>query len=262
MKYKNKETRNFGFQPPTIEESDFWFGSKKLGSVDLNPSGDWKLSLPRFEPQRKKIETSACVTYTILSDIEALEKFQYGTEPNYSDRYIAKLSETDPNSGNTPKKVCEIIRKYGLVNEEDWSFVDDIGEYYKEIPQELIEKGKKWLEQNDFGYEWVDADKIDEARKRSPVSVAVYAWSMNELEEYVRMGNSNHYTLAYNKNADGNILVFDSYENPFLKTLAKDHKIEFAQIYTLTKKTPEIKKNFLRVIHNWFLSLLTKLGIL
>ena len=131
--------------------------------------------------------------------------------------------------------------------------MDDLTEYYKEIPQWLIDKGKKWTEKNDFGYEWVDVDKIDEARKRSPVSVAVYAWTANELEEYVRLGNSNHYTLAYHKNPAGKILVFDSYENPFLKTLAKDHNVEYAQMYTLKKKLPDRSgRSFLKKIYDWF----------
>jgi len=228
--------KNFGFIPPIISPTDYFLGSKKLGSVDLNPSGNWKLSLPRFEPQRKREETSACVTFTILSDIETLEKFQYGVEPNYSDRYIAKLSGTLPNSGNTPKAVCETIRKYGLVNEEDWPFVEDINEYYKEVPLDLIEKGKKWLERYDFGYEYVKENQIDIALKRSPVSVAVYAWSQNEKSEFIRLGASNHYTLHFLKDDFGRLLVFDSYENPYLKTLAKDHDVEFAQMYVLKKK--------------------------
>ena len=161
-----EEIKRYGFLPPKIEDSDFWLGSKKLGSKEINPTADWQVYLPRFEPQSKRTETSACVTFTILSAIETLEKFQYGIEPNYSDRYIAKLSGTDPNSGNDPKKVCAAIKKYGLVNEEDWPFVDDMDEYYKEVPPELIEKGKKWLEKNDFGYEYVDTDKIDIGRTR------------------------------------------------------------------------------------------------
>src|SRR3990167_1837248 len=247
-----KINNRFGFQPPIIAASDYWLGSKKLGSADLNPSGDWKMSLPRFEAQNKGQETSACVTFTILSNIETLEKYQYGTEPNYSDRYIAKLSGTNPNSGNNPKKVCETIKKYGLVNEEDWPFVDDVNEYYKEIPLELIEKGKKWLEKYDFGYEWADVNKLDVAIKRSPISVAVYAWSVNELEEYVRLAASNHYTLNYCVDNFGRKLVFDSYENPILKTLAKDHNVEFAQMYTLRRKELKEKKSFWRQILEYF----------
>src|SRR3990167_3332361 len=182
--------KNFGFIPPIISPTDYFLGSKKLGSVDLNPSGNWKLSLPRFEPQRKREETSACVTF----------------------------------------------RKYGLVNEEDWPFVEDINEYYKEVPLDLIEKGKKWLERYDFGYEYVKENQIDIALKRSPVSVAVYAWSQNEKSEFIRLGASNHYTLHFLKDDFGRLLVFDSYENPYLKTLAKDHDVEFAQMYVLKKK--------------------------
>jgi len=242
----------YGFLPPIISPTDYFLGSGLLGSKEINPSADWKLSLPRFEFQSKGIETSACVTFTILSDIETLEKFQYGNEPNYSDRYIAKLSGTDPARGNDPKKVCEAIRKYGLVNEEDWPFVDDINEYYKEIPSALIEKGKKWLEKNEFGYEYVDTDKIDIARKRSPVSAAVYAWALNEKGEYIRLGSSNHYTLNFNEDNISRIVMFDTYENPIIKTLAKDHNVEFAQMYTLRRKELKEKKSFWRQILEYF----------
>ena len=247
--------KNFGFIPPIISPTDYFLGSGLLGSKEINPSADWKLSLPRFEFQSKGIETSACVTFTILSDIETLEKFQYGNEPNYSDRYIAKLSGTDPARGNDPKKVCEAIRKYGLVNEEDWPFVDDINEYYKEIPSALIEKGKKWLEKNEFGYEYVDTDKIDIARKRSPVSAAVYAWALNEKGEYIRLGSSNHYTLNFNEDNISRIVMFDTYENPFIKTLAKDHNVEFAQMYILEKRGKIINKTWIQKFLNIIKSL-------
>jgi len=263
METKNIKTKiNYGFIPPVVESSDFFLGSKKLNTEIINPSRNWKIDLPRFEAQNKGQETSACVTFTILSNIETLEKFLYGGEPNYSDRWIAKMSETDPAGGNNPKKVCETIKKYGLVNEEDYPFVDDVNEFYKDIPlglyQVLIEKGKKWLEKYDFGYEWVDVNLIDVARERSPISVAVYAWSKNSKKEFIRLGASNHYTLNFVKDTLDRLEVFDSYENPIIKTLAKEHNVEYAQIYKLSKKQIEVKKNFLKVIHNFFLSLFSK----
>ena len=102
-------------------------------------------------------------------------------------------------------------------------------------------ENNSWLEKNDFGWEWADVNNLDVAIKRSPISVAVYAWSVNELEEYVRLAASNHYTLNYCVDNFGRKLVFDSYENPILKTLAKDHNVEFAQMYTLKKKGIELE---------------------
>ena len=254
--------KNYGFIAPEFNPEDFWLGSKKLGSQEINPSGDWRISLPRFEAQNKGQETSACVTFTILSNLETLEKFQYGTEPNYSDRWIAKRSGTNPASGNNPKKVCETIKEYGLVDEEDYPFVADVNEYYQEIPDELFvklcQKGRKWLDTYNFGYEWADINQLDMAIKRSPVSVAVYAWSQNDQEEFVRLAASNHYTLNFVKDLNGKLLVFDSYENPIIKTLAKEHNVEFAQMYTLKKKLNEVEE-YKKGGSNWFTQMWHKL---
>ena len=125
--------KSFGFQPPIIEESDFWLGSGKLGSQIINEKGDWRPYLPVFEKQNKGNETNCCVSFGTLSALEILHKFLYGVEPNYSDRFLCKISDTGPN-GNDPKKVSNALRHCGSVPEEEYPFVIPLDEFFKEIP--------------------------------------------------------------------------------------------------------------------------------
>ena len=246
---------NHGFIPPIITPTDFWLGSKKLGSVILNEKGDWRDYLPTFEPQRKTIEVNACVSFAILSNLEMLQKLQYGNEPNYSDRFLAKLSNTNPNQGNTPSKVADTLRHSGTIPETEWPYdSSSLENYYKEIPQKFIDMGLDWLEDYEIGYEWVDSLKLKEALKRSPVCVAVYAWAQNNKEEYIRLGPSTHYVVLIAYDELDRPVIFDSYDPPGLKTLEKDYKLEFPQMYVLCKKQKKV--NFWQRIINYLKKLL------
>lgn len=231
------EQKSFGFIPPKIEDSDFWLGSGKLGSVVLNEKGDWRPYLPQFEHQRKQIETQACVSFGTLSALEMIHKLLWAVEPNYSDRYMAKTSETDPSAGNTPKKVSATIKEYGAVSEEKWPFAEPLEEYYKDIPLSVQDIGKIWIKHYGFGYEWVDKSKLKEALKRSPVGVAVHAWAQNEKGEYIRLGASNHWCVLVAYDNLDRPIIWDSYDTG-IKILEKNYELEFTQIYTLKKKEP------------------------
>jgi hypothetical protein len=69
---------------------------------------------------------------------------------NYSDRYIAILSDTT-ESGNSPHKVAETIRKWGLINEYELPFdseIDSWEKYYspKPMTEHYTNMGKKFLD--------------------------------------------------------------------------------------------------------------------
>ena len=144
MKNKRKKVikKQYGFVAPTIQPEDYFLGSGKLGSIVLNESGDWRNSLPLLEHQRKEYETQACVSFGTLSALEMLHIFQYNTEPNYSDRFLAKASDTDPYGGNTPNKVSDTLRKVGAVSEELYPYPSTLDEFYAEIPNNILSKGK------------------------------------------------------------------------------------------------------------------------
>ncbi len=232
---------NYGFQPPVRKDTDFFLGSKKLGSVEINSFGDWRLYLPLYESQSKNIETQSCVSFGTLSALEMICKLQYNFEPNFSDRFLSKMSGTDPRGGNNPVKVADTVRKAGTVPESWYPFVDDLDEYFKEINQELKDLGLKWLENWEFGWEW--CSDLREALKRSPVGVAVSAWQMNDKGEYIRFGASNHWCVLVAFDDQDRPVIWDSYDGG-LKTLAKGFALDFPMIYVLKKKPTAIEKEY------------------
>lgn len=244
----------YGFIPPQIVSEDYWLGSGKLGTQVINLTGDWTEFLPKFELQNQGNETNACVSFGTLSALEILHKFHFKKEINKSDRFLAKSSNTDPNVGNTPKQVSETLRKAGCVEEVDYPFVLDLQEFYKEIPQETKDLGLEWLKEFEWGYEWVDKDKIKEALKRSPVGVAVQAWQQNEKGEYIRLGASNHWVVLINFDKQDRPVIWDSYESG-IKILEKEYELEYPQIYVLKKKII-IKENWFDKIIKWFRSII------
>lgn len=242
--------KQYGFIAPIVVPEDFWLGSKKLGSVVLNEKGDWRPFLPLMEQQKIGIEVNACVSFATLSNLEMLHKLQYGEEPNYSDRFLAKMSDTQPASGgNTPKKVADTFKHSGAIPESEWPYDNSsLEEYYKEIPQRLIDMGADWLREFSVGYEWVASDKLKDALKRGPVSVAVYAWATNDKGEYIRLGPSTHYIVLVAFDGQDRPIIFDSYDTG-LKTLDKNHGLEFPQMWVLTKKEEaKITRSFWQII--------------
>lgn len=248
---ENKIKKNYGFIPPEIVPEDFWLGSGKLGSVVLNEKGDWRPYLPAMEKQNMGFEPNACVSFGTLSALEILNKFQYKIEPNYSDRFLAKKSGTDPNSGNTPKIVSDTFRHSGTIPEEKWPMTENLEEYYKEIPQQLLNMGKQFLEEYKIGYEWVDKSQLKNALKRSPVGVAVSAWEQNDKGEYVWFGIYNHWCVLVAFDEQDRPIIWDSYDIG-LKTLEKDYPFGFPQLYTLKEKEQEKTARVCQRIIEWF----------
>jgi len=231
--------KQYGFIEPTPDPNDYKFGSSALPYDILMHDGDWRSHLPQFEHQRKNgVETQGCVSFGTLSALEMIHRVRYGTEPNYSDRYLAKMSNTTPY-GNTPKKVADTLRNIsGSVSEKDWPWGgNDWEDYYREVPDNVSKKGWLWTKSYDFGYEWVDPKDLKSALTHSPIGVAVYAWAKQD-GVYVKRGGENHYCVlvAYE---DDHPIIWDSYEEA-LKKLAKDYPFRWAMRYHLKKK-PQVE---------------------
>ena len=232
--------KNYGFIPPVVVPEDYFLGSRKMGSMPINEKGDWLKWLPAFEPQSKNIDTNACVSFAMNSCAEILHKFLYDAEPNYSDRFLASVSETKPEQGgNTPKKVADTFRHSGAIPETEYPFVDNLEEYYQPIPERLKNMGLEWLKNYSWGYEWTDTAFLKEALKRSPVGCAVSAWQTNDKGEYVRFGASNHFVVLVAFDENDRPIIFDSYEKN-IKILEAGYKLEFPQLYKLSKKPEPI----------------------
>jgi hypothetical protein len=129
---------------------------------------------------------------------------------NFSDRAVAKLSGTTYN-GNTLQKVLDTIRHLGLVPESMWSFPDNItwDEYYKDIPQNIIDFGKNFTDMFDVFYEWTNIsdcqpnfEAVKAHLKQAPLQrVSSYSGGVC---------NFQHATLLYDWD-DNYQYVFDSY---------------------------------------------------
>lgn len=253
--------KKYGFQPPVIVPEDYFLGSGKLGSQEINPTGDWIAYLPKFEKQAEFYETNACVSYGTNSALEILHKFLYGIEPNNSDSFLATASETNPYSGNNPKKVSVTLRHKGCVAEEKRPYPDTLEKFYEPISQELYDLGADWLKDYEFGYEYVDKTKLREALKRSPIGCAVNAWSQNDKGEYIRLGASNHWVVLVWFDDFDRPVIWDSYDEG-LKTLEKDYDLEFPMLYTLKKKPSPAEKEIAEYKAgggNWFTQIINHL---
>src|SRR5687767_13192677 len=78
-----------------------------------NQSGDWEPYAPPGERQGNSLADSlGCVSFSLIDCIETQEFFLTGRRVNYSDRWLAKMSETT-FEGNYLYKVADTVRKYG-----------------------------------------------------------------------------------------------------------------------------------------------------
>jgi len=111
-------TKNFGvLLGEKIGDYHADFAGGALPFVSNVSDGAWKPWLPDGERQSSDNgDSMSCVTFGEINGIETQEKKQTGVQPNYSDRWIAKMSNTTPE-GNYLTVVADTIRKYGLVLE-------------------------------------------------------------------------------------------------------------------------------------------------
>lgn len=184
-----------------------------LGTSVTNPTGDWSIYLPDEETQnRSGFDRQACVSYSILNCLEVLHKAQTGIGINWSDRYVARMSNTTRN-GNYLDAVFDAIRNYGLV--EEWQYPDDVKtweEYYQDIPEALQLEGKEILKKWGFYREWVRTDRKDDifnALKSAPLQVTVKYASGNGLLNPT--GQHNHAVMLFNASYGDYWELFDHY---------------------------------------------------
>src|SRR3990167_6368144 len=164
--------------------TDYRAGAKTgaLPFIERNMIGDWESVLPPEERQSNDGgDSMSCVSFAHLNGIETQEFQLTRRSIEYSDRWIAKMSETT-REGNYLWKVAETIRKYGLVKEESypkplvpWTW----DQYHAEIPEikkvELYKEGQEWLKKWDVKYESIDFSKesLMYHLKMSPLTVVV-----------------------------------------------------------------------------------------
>lgn len=226
----------------------------------INPTGDWTDYLPETERQfNKKGDYLACVAFSHLNvretslnyklkhnllpqnivDFLHAEGFIKNGKVNFSDRYLAKMSNTDIHKGNWLPNVGDAVRKYGLVAEDAWPTNENMtwDEYYAPVPEEIIKKGQKILEYFNFMYEFVDMNLayVDEplseetlkAIKQSPLQITIPIPSQHATSLYDAKLVANEQEL---------VKIFDTYD-PFYFTGDKTYPI-----YYSVKLVEEVKK--------------------
>lgn len=228
--------------------ADEWhFGAVTgIKSDILMPDRDWRSLGMSFEKQKKTVESSSCVTFSIHNGIEVLERLQSGRINDYSERYTSTLAGTT-KKGNSPHKVLETIRSKGLIKEDLLPFTFDIQtweQFYEPIPRTLTLKGKRWLKRNTLQHDWVivpgsrrveQAEKLMDALQFSPIPVSVDAWSeRNGIYYRTAPFTDNHMCLLLY--GDANYwYVLDTYA-PFFKRLERSYTFGCAKRLSLTRR--------------------------
>lgn len=140
----------------------------------LREDGQWDSYLPTFERQRRfGFECMGCVSFSLNNCLETHFKLVFDREPNYSDRWLAKVSDTGPR-GNTFYNVAMAARKKGLADEGTWAWTENVDtwdEYYGEPSSKARESAMRFLEKYDVLFEWVKPQPEDmvEALKYGPL---------------------------------------------------------------------------------------------
>lgn len=166
---------------------------------------------------------------------------------NFSDRFTAKMSGTT-REGNNLEAVWNSIKNNGLVPEKDWRITNeemsaikanpdgywDI--YYKEIPVDVIAKGKVFATLFPLEYEWLafqsrplTDDQFREHLKVAPIQIATaVCWPWNTPNVIAGCGDgSAHGTMLSCITPDSVRHILDHYD-PFDKQLGGDYKLTWA----------------------------------
>ena len=250
--------QKLGFDIKQVKiEPDHW----QLGTIApqiVKPDGDWSKHLPVYEAQyNNNFDSYGCTCFGTLNQCEIFLNFLEGKEYNFAERYHYNLVGIEPPGAN-PHDVYQSIRHNGMLAQEELPFSSTLKEFKAPRPmtEELLSKGKLWLNDYTLEHEWLTApthEDIAASLKYSPVAISVTAWfEQNGL--YVDNGQPNTHWCVCFKEEKGVLWIFDSYDNS-VKKLHPSHKISLA-------KKISVKKNFTELstykTGNHYLELLKK----
>lgn len=245
----NTKLQNTGLILKNPRPQDWRFGSiSAIADKIIVSDGQWLRFAPTHEKQLSRhFDTMACVTFSALNCLEMLWKQQYGDEMNWSDRYIAKLSDTT-RRGNWLYRVADTIRSFGLIPESNYPYPRtqdgfDWDDYYVDISDDLKNLGKVFLNKVEVNYEWVNISNIEDRKKalqRSPLQVTGLYASMQNADENGIIQNrdyrSNHAFVLVGYDDLRYWYILDTYNNQ-IKKIAWDYNLDMHAIrYSITKK--------------------------
>ena len=246
-----KKQFNYGFVSPTIQPTDYIFGSAQLDSPVLVDNGQWPESLVPDEQQNLfDTETWNCTGFATSTPYEMIIAMQYKEQMNFCDRGLGIMAGTKP-PGNSPNVVAHTAHKMGMFDESFLPFVKELESadgYFKPnpLPDNLIQEALKLLQEYELGYQWTFSqstplqekqERMIEALRHSVLGIAIQAWQQNDNGLYTQTGSPNHWTnvLGYKKGEYW--ICKDSYP-PFIKHIEWNTDFQFCMQYAVKKLSP------------------------
>lgn len=280
MAKQNKNTTiRHSFVYPKIEETHREYGGSFLLNPIINPTGDWRKTLPPFEEQRREgVDSSACYIEAQQHSIATVEEFSLNElDNNYSARFNALLSNGGEFGGD-PIKGADSIRHDGLVKEKSMpqktsSWLDFHS--WKGVNEEAVRKeGQDDLSKKErrFGIiitrDMSPNSKYEILRQglmRSPIDISVYG-ATDETDNYIQKPegvNDTHMVEVVYLDENNLIHVLDTYK-PFEKILPPNYNFDFAMGWTVGKKTTyevvnielSIFQKIWSIIKSWLISVI------
>lgn len=237
--------KNFGLDLNDNRGSKDWIlgGISGMAKDILQPDRNWLPFLPVYEPQSFPWgDTMSCVTFSAWNAVETMAKRRHGMDLNKSDRFTAKLSGTTATGNNFWNVAESITRLHGAVEQASWPNGDaaSFADFFKEIPQLVIDEGNKWLAgEYVIQREYVPDDiaSLWEALQYGPIQVAIHAYGPLVNDVYQRTEDQgNHAVLLYSA-VDGQYFeIYDHYTNLY-KKLAWNTRFWGAMRFDIRKKS-------------------------
>lgn len=262
---------------PEIGPLDFEFmGMTRLIGSDIKelyPDGNIVRYLPANEIQVGiYFDTYGCVSFSFLNGVEVgidrkYNEFSLNNQnwlrfnvykdgrPNFSDRDLVIMSDTNPDFGNSGNKVLEAAQKHWLVAEKlaPWNFrewdpkINNKVRYYAYGRNEISQaKAEELNSRFEIIGEWVYRSEWEQASKEGVLQVYVNAWFKDKNGIYFNPdGDYNHAVIMCDYKG---VRIYDHYE-PFIKTLRSWEDVHYIalkiNIIEKVMEKPKIENNTL-----------------
>lgn len=211
-----------GFLQEVIKQEDYIFGDNSIATDILQPDHNWLPFLPPDDLQaRNGFEVYDCATMATKHCILTILKRLYNFNDDYSARYVAKMTGTDIQHGNSPQAIAEFIRHNGFPDEYEWPYeAATFEEFYRIPPTNLSTSARVFTSHYQFTHDYVpnDPQSIKTALLSSPLGFSVYGWQQLDNGLYAAgNGRDEHFVELYDYAEGQYWCVFDTYDSTHKK---------------------------------------------